>query len=63
MNWNPIYWSLSGVMLPFLKALVKSKGNPTYEFQRVLGIYGYLVLCGVIFNCVMVIVFIAEAML
>ena len=62
MNWNPIAWLLAGAMVPFLSALTDNN-EPTPEAQFIFGLYGYLVICGVIFNCVVLVVFVAEVLL
>ena len=63
MHWNPIAWLLTGAMIPFVKALAVNRGEPTPDVQLISGLYGYLVVCGVLFNCAVLITFIAEVLI
>ena len=63
MQWNPIAWILTGAMVPFIKAMMRNRGEPTADAQFISGLYGYLVVCGVLFNCMVLITFIAEVLL
>lgn len=63
MNWNSVAWLLTGAMVPYVKAVIRSRGEPTPDVQLISGIYGYLVICGVIFNCAVAIVFVSEVLL
>lgn len=55
-------WLLSAPMVPLFKSIIKH-GCVSPETDQVVAIYGYLTACGVIFNCVVLIVFVAEVLL
>ena len=57
-----IRWLLSTPMLPLFKSIIRH-GCVSPETDRTVAIYGYLVVCGVLFNCVALIVFVAEVLL
>ena len=62
MSWNPIAWLFSGAMVPLFKSIIKHRlGSP--EVNQTVVIYGYLTVCGVIFNCAVLVVFVSEVLL
>lgn len=53
---------LMAAMNPLFKIIIKH-GAMSPEMNQVVAIYGYLTICGVLFNCMVLIVFVAEVLL
>ena len=49
-KFDPISWVLVAPVIPLFKALFESKGEANPKVNLIMGLYGYLVFCGVIFN-------------
>lgn len=47
---DPVTWVLHIPMIPLFGVIHKNKGEPNPETNLIVGIYGYLVFCGVLFN-------------
>ena len=59
---NKIAWLLSAPMLPLFKSIF-SHGLGSQEVDQTVAIYGYLTACGVLFNCMVLVFFVAEVLL
>ena len=50
MQCNILEWAFGVFMLPLFKAINKSQGEVTPKIILLISLYGYLVLCGIVFN-------------
>lgn len=55
-----ISWILAAPVIPLLSAIFKSKGEPTPATNLIVGLYGYFVVCSVLFNIAVVFAFLSE---
>lgn len=60
MKINILGWAFGAFMLPLFRAIEKDKGEVTLNTQLMVSIYGYLVLCGLVFNLACVIAIVLE---
>lgn len=54
------FWLLITPLAPMPQALFKSNGEPNDEMNTILGFYGYLVICGLVFNALVLVAFVCE---
>lgn len=57
---DPISWILVAPIMPLFMVLEKSEGIPNPKANLVIGLYGYLVFCGVLFNLGVIFVVLSE---
>lgn len=60
MRHNILEWAFGGFMLPLFKAINKSQGEVTPKIILLISLYGYLVLCGIVFNVASLFAMISE---
>ena len=58
-----ISWILVAPIMPLFAVLEESKGIPNPKANLVIGLYGYLVFCGVLVNLLMFVMTIWEVLL
>lgn len=56
-RFDPISLVLIAPLIPMLKALEESKGEPTPKTNFIFGFTGYFVICGVLFNLFAIVAF------
>ena len=57
---DPVTWLLSTPMIPLLRSIYKNRNNPPETIDFIMGVYGYPVACGVVFNLMILIVAFVE---
>lgn len=55
-----VSWVLVAPIIPLFMVLEESQGIPNPKANLVIGLYGYLVFCGVLFNIGVIIAFLME---
>lgn len=58
-----ISWILVAPIMPLFAVLEESKGIPNPKANLVIGLYGYLVFCGVLINLLMIVMAVWEILL
>lgn len=58
-----ISWILVAPIMPLFAVLEESKGIPNPKANLVIGLYGYLVFCGVLINLLMIVMAVWEVLL
>ena len=61
-NFDFISWVLVAPIMPLFIVLEESQGIPNPKANLIIGLYGYLVFCGVLFNLGVIIAFLMEIM-
>lgn len=59
-NFDLISWILVAPIMPLFMALEESEGKPTPKANLIIGLYGYLVFCGFLFNLAVIVAFFME---